>query len=584
VSIEQATDIGGTAERPGALRRFVRNPMGMGALGLLVVVLVISLAAPLLAPFDPRTTDLSQVNTGPGSGAYLLGGDRSGRDILSRLIWGGQTTFLGAAIVVIVATLVGVGTGLLAAYAGRIVDTTLTWVSEVLLAIPSLVVLIALFAVLGPNLPVSMLIFGVLVSPFLYRLVRSLAIQVRHEAYVEAAQVAGVPATRILGVHVLRVIRGPIIVMMADIGATGVGIQATLEFLGFGGASSVTWGGMINEAFGQIYLAPLGVVWPGLLLTAVIGSLTILGNAVRDSLVPTAPVARPRAVKAAKAKTEAPATTAEIDPEAILSVRGLTIGYPRGDGEVVPVVRDVSLDVPHGSVVGLVGESGSGKSQTVFSVLDLLPATAEVLGGTIALDGTPATPQRLRALRGDRIAYVPQEPMVNLDPSFTIEHQLAVPLMRKRGLSRAQARRRAIELLESVGIREPERVAKLYPHQISGGMAQRVLIAGAVSCDPDLLIADEPTTALDVTVQAEVLELLREQQRSRSLSILIVTHNFGVVADLCDHVVVMRQGAVVEAGPVERVFASPAHEYTRTLLESTLEDAPYRAPIGGGAQ
>jgi peptide/nickel transport system permease protein len=573
------------------LRRFLRNPLGMTGAVLLVAAVLMTVLAPVLAPHDPREPVLSMVNAGPNAD-YLLGGDTAGRDILSRLIWGGQSTLLGAAIVLLVATAVGVGTGLLAAYVGRIVDTTLTWVSETLLAIPSLIVLIALYAVLGPNLPVSMTVFGVLVSPFLYRLVRSLAIQVKHEAYVEAAQVSGVSTPRIIGRHVLGVIRGPIIVMMADIAATGIGIQASLEFLGFGNANTVTWGGMVKDAFTALYLAPLSVVWPGLLLTVVIGSLTLVGNAVRDSLTPGgAPVRRP--LRVATARAFAPAPIPSTDPaagavrdagSALLSVRDLTIAYPRPDGTTSTVVSGVSFDVMRGEVLGIVGESGSGKSQTVFSVLDLLPPSAQVLGGTITLDGRSLDRAHLRELRGKRIGYVPQEPMVNLDPSFTIGHQMDRPLQKLMGMSRRDARARTLELLDSVGIRDPKRVVSLYPHQVSGGMAQRVLIAGAVSCDPELLVADEPTTALDVTVQFEILDLLRQQQLSRGLSIVMVTHNFGVVADLCDRVVVMKQGRVVEGGAFADVFANPRHEYTRMLLGATLEDAPYRTvPTAIGA-
>jgi peptide/nickel transport system permease protein len=580
MTVEQAAQLGAPASSRGALKRFFTNPLGVGALVVLAFMLLITVLAPLIAPHDPRATDLALVNAPPGS-VYLLGGDTAGRDILSRLIWGGQSTFLGAAIVLVVATTVGVGTGLLAAYLGRAVDLTLTWVSEVLLALPSLVILIALFAVIGPNLPVSMVVFGLLISPFLYRLVRALAVEVRHEAYVEAAQVAGVSTPRILGRHVLRVIRGPIIVMMADIAATGIGIQASLEFLGFGGANNVTWGGMVSDAFTALYLAPLSVVWPGLLLTVVIGSLTIVGNAVRDALTPGHTTTRASRAAGAIQTAPAPTVASPRKADALLSIHDLSIGYPREDGTISTVVSSVSLDVQRGEVVGLVGESGSGKSQTVFSVLDLLPQNALRLSGQIDWEGRPLDPAALRRLRGDRIAYVPQEPMVNLDPSFTIGHQLATPLRRKKGLSRRDAHQRAIELLDSVGIRDPQRVMKLYPHQVSGGMAQRVLIAGAVSCDPDLLIADEPTTALDVTVQAEILELLRQQQQERNLSILMVTHDFGVVADICDRVVVMRHGSVVEAGPVDTVFAHPQHEYTQMLLASTLEDAPYREPIGG---
>jgi peptide/nickel transport system permease protein len=185
---------------------------------------------------------------------------------------------------------------------------------------------------------------------------------------------------------------------------------------------------------------------------------------------------------------------------------------------------------------------------------------------------------RMRDIRGGRIAYVPQEPMSNLDPSFTIGSQLTEPIRIKLGVSKREARARALRLLGQVGIADPERTFASYPHELSGGMAQRVLIAGAVSCEPALVIADEPTTALDVTIQAEILDLLRELQRELDVTILIVTHNFGVVADLCDRVSVMQQGRIVETGSARAIFADPQHPYTRSLFDAILDESPARGP------
>jgi peptide/nickel transport system permease protein len=253
-------------------------------------------------------------------------------------------------------------------------------------------------------------------------------------------------------------------------------------------------------------------------------------------------------------------------------------------GTNLDVVDEINIDLRPGEVVGLVGESGSGKSQTAFAVLGLLPPQARTSAATMTFDGADLrglSPAAMNRLRGRRIGYIPQEPMSNLDPSFTIGSQLTGPMRHHLGLSGAEARTRALALLDRVGIPDPARVFASYPHQVSGGMAQRVLIAGAVSCDPDLLIADEPTTALDVTVQAEVLDLIRELQAERRLGVLLVTHDFGVVADVCDTVVVMREGRVVESAAAEPLFADPQHEYTRMLLGSTLEGTPARGSLRG---
>jgi ABC-type dipeptide/oligopeptide/nickel transport system ATPase component len=195
------------------------------------------------------------------------------------------------------------------------------------------------------------------------------------------------------------------------------------------------------------------------------------------------------------------------------------------------------------------------------------------------------TAKQHRRLRGTEIAYVPQEPLSNLDPAYRIGHQLTEPLRTRQGMSRGDARQRALELLARVGIPDPEATFRAYPHEISGGMAQRVLIAGAVAGKPKLLIADEPTTALDVTVQAEVLDLLRELQDENGMAVLLVTHNFGVVADVCDRVVVMKQGEIVEAAGVEEILESPREPYTQTLLGSMLDaEGPVRVYRGASAE
>jgi peptide/nickel transport system permease protein len=233
-------------------------------------------------------------------------------------------------------------------------------------------------------------------------------------------------------------------------------------------------------------------------------------------------------------------------------------------------------------VHGLIGESGSGKSQTAFAVLGLLPKGGSVTRGSIDYEGTRlenGSDAVYRGIRGRRIAYIPQEPMSNLDQSFTIGSQLTEPLRIGLGMSKKEARDKALSLLERVGIPNPVRTFKAYPFEVSGGMAQRVLIAGAVSTDPDLIIADEPTTALDVTVQAEVLDLLRDLQAERHMAMLLVTHNFGVVADLCDRVTVMQSGLFVESGPVRAIFQRPEHPYTKSLLASILDEGPARPPL-----
>ncbi|MFE4969900.1 ATP-binding cassette domain-containing protein, partial [Streptomyces sp. NPDC056660] len=408
-----------------------------------------------------------------------------------------------------------------------------------------------------------------------FRLIRASVFSFRELLYVDAARVSGLGDARIMRRHILPVVIAPSVIQATQVFAVAIGIQAGLAFLGLGKASQASWGGMLNDAFTNVYNAPVLLVWPGLAMSLTIVASSLLGNAVRDALGTTEPRATKR--RRLPAPRKAATSAAEVPADRLLTVANLRVGY----GEKT-VVDGVSITVSRGEVLGLVGESGSGKSQTAFSVLGLLPYEAEVAADQLVFDGKELLSldlAELNALRGRGIGYIPQEPMSNLDPCFRIGSQLVEPMRKHLKLSRAEARTKALDLLTRVGIPDPERVFRSYPHQISGGMAQRVLIAGAVSCDPHLLIADEPTTALDVTVQAEVLDLMRSLQQEREMGMLIVTHDFGVVADICDRVAVMQQGRIVETASAGRIFAAPEHEYTRMLLDSTLEGGPARGAL-----
>jgi peptide/nickel transport system permease protein len=553
-----------------ALARFRANPLGVGSAAVLLVIVTVVALAPVLPLADPARIDLFGTLAGP-SGDHLLGTDSSGRDVLSRLVWGGQVNLLGAALALGVSAVLGVSTGLVAGYYGRWFDTAGTVVTSMLQALPAIVVLLAVRAVAGPSTWIAMTVFGVLLMTGYFRIVRAAVQAVRGELYVDAARVAGLSDARIIGRHVLTVVRAPIIIHSARVAGIAIAVQAGLQFLGVGDNSLPSWGAMINEGFRKLSIAPLLVLWPGLLVGLVCACLLLLSNGLRDALED-----RGTTNEQARRDTDpAPRPDAPVEAAGdLLTVRGLQVAY--GD---TTVVHGVDLHVDAGEVLGLVGESGSGKTQTAFAVLGLLPEGGRVSAGSVVFAGEELTRMPARqhaALLGTAMAYVPQEPMSNLDPAFRIGSQLVTPMRVHLGLSRAAARERALALLARVGIPDPERTFGSYPHEISGGMAQRVLIAGAISCDPKLLIADEPTTALDVTVQAEVLDLLRDLQREYRMGVLLVTHNFGVVADICDRVAVMQHGRIVETGGVEQIFADPRHPYTRMLLDSMVDDGPTR--------
>ncbi len=266
----------------------------------------------------------------------------------------------------------------------------------------------------------------------------------------------------------------------------------------------------------------------------------------------------------------------------LLEVEGLSVGFHTDDG-FVRVVEDVSLSLAGGQTLGLVGESGCGKSVTAQTLMRLLPMPpARIEAGRILLAGedlVKADERRLSSLRGNRVAMIFQEPMTSLNPTFTVGAQISEALELHRDVSRAEARDRAISGLAEVGIGSPERRYDQYPHQLSGGLRQRVMIAMALACRPALLIADEPTTALDVTVQAQILDLLRQLRDDLGLSVLLITHDLGVVAEMCDHIAVMYAGRIVETGPAAAVLGRPRHPYTSGLLHSSPRGARRGQPL-----
>ncbi|KKI16623.1 MULTISPECIES: dipeptide/oligopeptide/nickel ABC transporter permease/ATP-binding protein [unclassified Leucobacter] len=576
-------------DRGSVFVRLLRRPAGLVSLAVLALILLVAILAPWISPHDPNEVILSQARALP-TWAHPLGGDNTGRDVLSRLIWGTQITLWGAFVSILTSLVLGVPSGLAAGYFGGATDRIGTWISDALQSVPGMIILLIVGANTGNDLTILMVTVGVFMAPGYFRLTRSTVLAVRGEMYVDAARVAGLTDLRIMSRHVIRQVIAPIVIQSALTAGMAMGMQAGLQFLGIGGGTTPGWGAAMNEGFQVMRTAPLLLLWPSIALGVAIAAFAVLGSTLGDVINSKQPVLsrkQRRAVEAANAANRAApksTTTGSISVAAVDSavrLENLRVNYETAAGEV-EVVHGITLDVAPGEVLGIVGESGSGKSQTVFSMLDLLPKSGYYTADAIWIGGEDVTTlsrkDRARLL-GSEIGYIPQEPMTNLDPSYTIGAQLTEPLRAVHGMSRAEARERAFAMLERVGIVDPVRVMKSYPHELSGGMAQRVLIAGAIAGKPSVLVADEPTTALDVTVQAEVLELLRELQQEYQMALVIVTHNFGVVADICDRVVVMRSGSIVEIDDVGPIFADAENPYTRELIAASLDGAASRVEL-----
>lgn len=254
----------------------------------------------------------------------------------------------------------------------------------------------------------------------------------------------------------------------------------------------------------------------------------------------------------------------------LLEVKNLRTSFFTDAGEV-KAVNDVSFFLDRGKVLGIIGESGSGKSVTAYSIMQILAGTGKIVGGSIKFDGKELVgidEKEMKTVRGNKISIIFQDPMTSLNPTYTIGKQLMEPIMLHTNRTRKQARARAIEMLRLVNINEPEKRMKQYPFELSGGMRQRVMIAMALACEPDILIADEPTTALDVTIQAQILELMSDLQKELGMAIILITHDLGVVAQMCDEVIVMYAGSICEQGTADEIFYNPRHEYTKGLMRS----------------
>ena len=560
------------------LVRAVKRPAAVISLSWLALVVLGSVFAGWVAPYDPLAQDLSQAYAGP-SRTHWLGADQLGRDLLSRILYGGRTSLLVTAEALVVYIVIGVLIGVTAGYLGGWVDRFLMRLADLLQSMPSVIILLVVLAIFSHNETAAMVTLGLLASSGLARVVRASTVAVRAEPFVASAQVAGLSRTVIIRRHLLPQIAGPVIVLGSILAASALLVETALDFLGLGvQPPAPSWGGLVNDASIAIYRQPWLLVPSGgiVLLTAV--AFGVLGDVVRDATsdrggtggvlswrrmrIRVLPGTPPKSARPLAVAAPASAGTA------LLSVRGLTVRLPAPAGSVTIVDR-VDLEVFPGEIVGLVGESGCGKTMLVSALMRLLPAGGVILADELTFDGADLlalSESQMAQFRGRRIGFISQEPIGSLDPAYTVAAQLREVIVHHHSVPRREATVRAVQLLRSVGLPDPENIMARYPHELSGGMAQRVSIARTLAGEPDLLIADEPTTALDVTVQAGILDLLRDICRDRGMALVLVTHDWGVVADLCSRAIVMYAGQVIENAPILDLFDHPRHPYTAALL------------------
>lgn len=575
------------SDRPRGLRGFSHHRLGMIGLAMLSLAVLVAVFAPLIAPYDPYETVTITIDEiyQPPSAEHWLGTDDGAKDVFSALVYGARVSLIVGFTGALISVLVGGAIGLIAGYRSGWLGQTLMRFTDFFLVLPDLALLIVLVAIVGQSLRNIILVIGLLGWTTTARLVRSQTLSVRERKFVIRAKAAGAGDWYTLRRHVIPQVLPLMLANTVLVVSLAIIAESTLAFLGLGDPRLISWGQMLNLGFTRGAVAA-GAWWamipPGLAIVWVVLAVTLIGNALEDLLNPKLT----RHHLEPEVPVEAAAPDVSVRPEVLFAVRELTVGFETPDG-LVTAVEKVSFDVPRGKVVGLVGESGGGKTTTALGALRLLPPTGRVLGGEAMLDGIDLTrldEDELRELRWDRVAMVFQGAMNALNPVRSVGSQIAEAIRtHDESVTQKAALDRAGDLLELVGI--PARRRKAYPHELSGGMRQRVMIALALACDPELVIADEPTTALDVMTQAQILELLERLQSELSLAMVIVTHDLGIINEACDDVVVMYGGVVVEKGPVVEVFTTPEHPYTRLLLEAfpSLDDPARRLASIPGA-
>ncbi|GAA2353937.1 dipeptide/oligopeptide/nickel ABC transporter permease/ATP-binding protein [Nonomuraea africana] len=559
--------------RPGvAFRRL--SPLSWVALGVLGLVVVGALLAPWLAPHSPY---FQQAAGGGPSAAHWMGLDSANRDILSRLLYGARWSLLIGLGATGLALVAGAIIGAVAATSRKAVDETVMRILDVIMAFPGIALAAVLVAVFGGSIPVLVMAIAFLYMPSVARVVRANVLAQYGEDYVAAERIIGARTPYILVRHVAVNCAAPVLVFCTVMVADAIVFEASLSFIGAGvRPPNPSWGSVIADGKNLVLLGGWwATVFPGLLILITVLALNILSEGVSDAWAAPAARARP----ARKRAFEQP-VPGEVTPlpglaeaarrlaerarplptgEPILQVTGLRITF-----DEVDIVDGISLEVRPGEVLGLVGESGCGKSLTALTVMGLQPRGAKI-GGSLLFEGRDLLTLSRRARRrlmGHEMAMIYQDALSSLNPAMTIKSQLKQVV--RRGGTRSPA-----ELLELVGL-DPPRTLSSYPHELSGGQRQRVLIAMALSRDPKLIIADEPTTALDVTVQAQVIELLLRLRAELGFALVLVSHDLALVADVTDRVAVMYGGQIVETGPTAALVGNPRHHYARGLLGSVL--------------
>ncbi|QDY70754.1 dipeptide/oligopeptide/nickel ABC transporter permease/ATP-binding protein [Qingshengfaniella alkalisoli] len=561
------------------LRLLFRNRLaGFGAI-VLALILLLVLLVPVLPLQAPDVTNTANRFQPVFSDGHLLGTDHLGRDLLSRLLHGTRLSLAVGFAAALIAASIGSAIGITAGYFGGTTDNIFMRTIDMLMAFPYILLALAIVAALGPGLVNALIAVAVVNIPFFARNIRGITVGLASREFVDAARLAGMGHFKIITRELLPNVLPVIVIAMSTTIGWMILETAGLSFLGLGSQPpQADLGSMLGEARSALITNPHTSVVPGVMIFLIVMSINLLGDGVRDALDPrlrSGALSRPLPRTIVK-RLDKPAP--RIDTSDVLRLEALKTEFHVGK-RTYHAVNHVSLRVRPGECLGIIGESGSGKSVTALSVMGLVASPPGVItGGAVRYRGQDiidAPYGDLRQMRGENVAYIFQDPLATLHPLYKIGKQLREAIQVHHKVSDAEAEKRALDLMRQVRIPNPANRLDVYPHEMSGGMRQRVSIAMALANEPDVIIADEPTTALDVTVQAQILSLLDQLRRERDVAIIFITHDFGVVAQLCDRVTVMYGGRIVEEGTTGDVLDAPRHPYTKRLIDCVPE-------LGGG--
>ena len=580
---------------------------------LIALVLVPVAVGFFRMPYDPADMDINARNQAP-SFAHIFGTDYFGRDVFSRVLLGARMTFLVGAASIAIGCVLGTLVGAFTGYFGGPVDEIVMRINDALASIPSVLLALVLVGVVGSNRYLVIVTLGIVFTPSFARVARGEFMKGRDLDYVKNAKLMGAGPFRIMFVHILPNTAAIMISSIAIGFNNAVLAEAGLSYLGIGAQpSDVSLGRMLAEAQGYLFSAPWFALAPGITIVITVLGFALVSDAFGSNSARVRGVSSKRKLKklieeqAGKEKREdtanelrselvrrtvlkeydEPVVTRKdalrkdiVTANTLLEVDGLSVGFYE-NGAWERIVKDASFTVKRGEIVGIVGESGSGKSMTALAIMGLLKQNGHITSGSIIFDGnelTKLSAAEYRGIRGAQLSMVFQEPMTSLNPVMKIGKQVE-ELLDIHGLpgSGAKAdksinRELVCSIMGECGLKEPDELYDMYPHQLSGGMRQRVMLAMAMICSPKLLIADEPTTALDVTTQAKILKLIRKMNESYGTAVIFISHDLRIIRKLCDRVVVMKNGEIVERGTVSEVFETPLAPYTKKLIAAAPEN------------